>query len=97
MDGFEVCRRLKESEATRGIPVIYLSAVHDTESKVHGLALGGVDYVSKPYDGPELLARVRSHLTLRRQEEELGRYTRNSNKWSRREPSNWCMRTVWRQ
>jgi signal transduction histidine kinase len=76
MDGFEVCRHLKESEATRDIPVIYLSAIRDTKSKVHGLALGGVDYVSKPYDGPELLARVKSHLTLRRQEEELSRYAR---------------------
>ena len=74
MDGFEVCRRLKESEATRGIPVIYLSAVKCSGDKVHGLALGGVDYVSKPYDGPELLARVKIHLTIRRQEKELFRY-----------------------
>jgi len=74
MDGFEVCRLLKESEATRGIPVIYLSAIRDAKSKVYGLALGGVDYVSKPYDGPELLARVKTHLTLRRQEEELSLY-----------------------
>jgi len=76
MDGFEVCRRLKETEATRGIPVIYLSAISDAESKVRGLVLGGVDYVSVPYDGPELLARVKSHLTIRQQEEELGQYAR---------------------
>ncbi len=76
MDGFEVCRRLKESEATRDIPVIYLSAMKDAKSKVHGLAAGGVDYISKPYDGPELLARVKTHLTLHRQEEELSRYAR---------------------
>ncbi|MGA2228254.1 MAG: response regulator, partial [Syntrophobacteraceae bacterium] len=49
MDGFEVCRRLKESEATCGIPVIYLSAIKESKDKVHGLALGGVDYISKPY------------------------------------------------
>ena len=76
MDGYEVCRRLKESEATRGIPVIYLSALKNSSDKVHGLALGGVDYVSKPYDGPELLARVKTHLTIRRQEEELSRYAK---------------------
>jgi signal transduction histidine kinase len=76
MDGFEVCRRLKENEDTRGIPVIYLSAMKDTRSIVHGLALGGVDYVSIPYDGPELLARVKAHITLRRQEEQLSRYAR---------------------
>lgn len=76
MDGFEVCRRLKESEATRDIPVIYLSAIKDSKSKVRGLALGGLDYVSKPYDGPELLARVKAHLTLHRQAEELSRYAR---------------------
>ena len=76
MDGFEVCRRLKESEATRGIPVIYLSALKCSRDKVQALALGGVDYVSKPYDGPELFARVKTHLTIRRQEEELSRYAK---------------------
>jgi signal transduction histidine kinase len=76
MDGFEVCRRLKESEATCGIPVIYLSALKNSQDKVRGLALGGVDYISKPYDGPELLARVKTHLTIRRQEQELSRYAK---------------------
>ena len=76
MDGFEVCRRLKASEVTRGIPVIYLSALKCSKDKVHGLALGGVDYVSKPYDGPELLARVKVHLTIRRQEKELSGYAK---------------------
>ncbi|MDR3569451.1 MAG: response regulator [Syntrophobacteraceae bacterium] len=74
--GFEVCRSLKESEATRRIPVIYLSALKDSESKVRGLELGGVDFVSKPFNGPELLARIKAHLTIRRQEEELGRYAK---------------------
>lgn len=74
MNGFDVCAHLKKSEATRRIPVIYLSALKDSESKVRGLELGGVDFVSKPYNGPELLSRVKAHLTIRRQEEELSRY-----------------------
>ena len=76
MDGFEVCRRLKMSDASRHIPIVYLSAVKDSKSKVLGLDLGGVDYIDKPYDGPELLARVKTHLTIRRQEEELSNYAR---------------------
>ena len=65
MDGFECCPRLKENEDTRDIPVIYLSALLDSKSKVRGLSLGGVDFISKPYDAPELLARVKTHLSLR--------------------------------
>jgi signal transduction histidine kinase len=76
MDGFETCRRLKESEATRDIPVIFLSAQQDSKIRVTGLTLGGVDYISKPFDAPELLARVKTHLTLRRQELELTGYAK---------------------
>ena len=76
MDGFETCRRLKENEVTRDIPVLFLSARQDSKARVNGLTLGGVDFISKPFDGPELLARVKTHLTLRRQELQLSNYAK---------------------
>ncbi len=76
MDGFETCCKLKENQATRDIPVVFLSALHDVRTKVYGFELGGVDYVSKPFEAKELLARVRTHLTLRRQEIEIREYAR---------------------
>lgn len=66
MDGFEVCRRLKAAEATREVPVIFVSAVLETNEKIRGFELGAVDYVTKPYNREELLARVRTHLELQR-------------------------------
>ncbi len=66
IDGFEVCRRLQASEKTRGIPIIFVTAVHEMEERVEGLALGAVDFVSKPFRREELLARVRTHLELGR-------------------------------
>jgi two-component system, NtrC family, sensor kinase len=74
LDGFETCRRLKESEKTRSIPVIFLSAFQSPKTKVKGLEIGGVDYVSKPFDSQELFARVRLHLLLREQELQIKRY-----------------------
>ena len=64
IDGFEVCRRLKTDPTTRSIPVIFLSALDSTADKVKGLQLGAVDYVSKPFQPEEVLARVKTHLTL---------------------------------
>ncbi|OGU17356.1 MAG: hypothetical protein A2076_03905 [Geobacteraceae bacterium GWC2_53_11] len=64
MDGFEVCRRLKGDEATRGIPVIFQSAATDLADRLEGLRLGAVDYISKPFQREELLARVKTHLEL---------------------------------
>jgi PAS domain S-box-containing protein len=64
MDGFEVCRRLKSQDQTRGIPVIFVSAMTATDDKVQGFELGAVDFVTKPYQRNELLARVRTHLEL---------------------------------
>jgi diguanylate cyclase (GGDEF)-like protein len=64
MDGFEVLRRLKAREETRGVPVIFLSAVTEMEQRVEGLKLGAVDFISKPFQREELLARVRTHLEL---------------------------------
>lgn len=77
MDGIEVCRRLKEDEATQDIPVIFLSALSDSEIKAKGLEVGGVDYISKPFDSRELLARVRTHLTIKRQEQQIRSYAGN--------------------
>ena len=65
MDGFEVCRRLKQDERTRDIPIIFVSALRDVKDKVRGLEAGGVDFISKPYQEREVLARVRTHIELR--------------------------------
>ena len=64
MDGFETCRRLKESAATNDIPVIFLTARTETADIVQGFELGAVDYVAKPFHAHELLARVNTHLTM---------------------------------
>lgn len=58
MDGFEVCRRLKENPCLADIPVIFISALGDTSSIVKALAVGGVDYVNKPFQEEEVKARV---------------------------------------
>jgi K+-sensing histidine kinase KdpD len=71
MDGYEVCRRLKAREELRDIPVIFLSALADTADKVRAFEAGGVDYVTKPFQVEEVLARVRTHLALRRARLEL--------------------------
>ena len=63
--GFDVCRRLKSNGSTATVPVIFLSALDDVNSKVTGLKLGAVDYVSKPFYAEEVLARVRVHLRIR--------------------------------
>lgn len=64
MDGFEVCRRLKANPVTSDVPVIFVSAASETEEKVRGFEVGAVDFVTKPYQRDELLARVRTHLEL---------------------------------
>ena len=66
MDGYEVCRRLKSREESRDIPIIFISALTELEDRVEGFRLGAVDYVTKPFQREELLARVRTHLELRR-------------------------------
>jgi len=70
IDGYETCRRLKAAEATRAIPVIFLTALSDSFQKVRGFGVGAVDYVTKPFDIEELLARVRTHIALRREIEQ---------------------------
>lgn len=66
MDGYEVCLRLQSSDATRAIPVIFISAKNDAEDKARGLAAGAVDYLTKPFDPQEINARVSSHLSIRK-------------------------------
>ena len=71
MDGFEVCRRLKEDETTRDIPVIFISALSETVDKLRGFALGAVDYITKPFQSEEVLARVNVHMDLKKNKDHL--------------------------
>ena len=64
MDGFDVCRKLKQNDSTYDIPVIFMTSLNATEDKVKGFEVGAVDYVTKPIQGEELQARVQTHLTL---------------------------------
>jgi DNA-binding response OmpR family regulator len=64
LDGFATCARLKSQPETRDIPVIFMTALADTVDKVRGFDAGAVDYVTKPFQPDELLARVRTHLTI---------------------------------
>jgi len=73
LDGFATCQRLKASEGTRAIPVIFLTALTDTDVKLRAFRAGAVDYVTKPFQTEELLARVGTHLSLRREIEAHGR------------------------
>jgi len=66
LDGYEVCRRLKENENSCEIPVIFISALDDIEAKVKGFNLGGIDYISKPFQAEEVVVRVKTHLQLKR-------------------------------
>ncbi len=65
IDGFETCRRLKESVVTNDIPVIFMTVLSETVDKLQGLSLGAVDYITKPFQQEEVLARVRLHLKMR--------------------------------
>lgn len=71
IDGFETCRRLKADAATRDIPVIFMTALSDKASRVEGLSLGAVDYIAKPFERAEVLARIKVHLQLKRLTEQL--------------------------
>ncbi len=73
MDGYEVCEILKASPDTEGIAVIFLSALEDSSAKVRGFSVGGVDYISKPFQADEVVARVRNHIKIHRLEQQLAR------------------------
>lgn len=66
LDGYEVCQRLKEIPETKNIPVIFLTAKSETEDLAHGYEVGGVDFITKPFNPVELLARVKTHIELKR-------------------------------
>jgi two-component system, NtrC family, sensor kinase len=72
IDGFETCRRLKADPLTHDIPIIFMTALADTENKVRGLSLGAVDYITKPFQQDEALARVKAHSQLRSFAKTLG-------------------------
>ncbi len=65
MDGFEVCERLKANPETKDIPVIFLTSKTDSEGIVKGFELGAADYVTRPFNRPELMARIKTHLSLK--------------------------------
>lgn len=75
IDGFETCRRLKANPETFEIPVIFMTALSDAENKVKGLSLGAIDYITKPFQHEEVLARVRIHLKI----QNLARTLQNQN------------------
>ncbi|PSB01062.1 two-component system response regulator [Merismopedia glauca] len=71
IDGYEVCQRLKANEQTREIPVIFLSALDEVLDKVKAFTVGGVDYITKPFQLEEVLARIETHLSLRAAQKEI--------------------------
>lgn len=71
MNGYETCRRLKTSNHTRDIPVIFMSALTDTYDKVKGFNVGAVDYITKPIETEELLSRIQTHLSINHLQKEL--------------------------
>lgn len=71
MSGFEVCERIRSNPEMKNLPVIFLSAESDRESILKGFGLGGQDYITKPFDGRELLVRVKTHITLKQSLEKL--------------------------
>lgn len=76
MDGYEVCRKLKDSGDTENVTIIFLSALDDTKDKVRGLEAGAVDYISKPFQAEEVIARVETQLKIHRLERALSERNR---------------------
>jgi DNA-binding response OmpR family regulator len=72
LDGFEICRRLKESEQTGRVPVIFLIGLEEPGDKIRGFESGGIDYITKPFHTAEVLARVETHLVLHRLRTQAG-------------------------
>lgn len=77
MSGLDLCLRFKEHEQLKKIPVIFISGLHDTEDKLQAFRSGGVDFITKPFQKEEVLARVRTHLRLGRLQERLEAHTRD--------------------
>ena len=81
MDGYEVLRRLKADKATQNIPVVFVTALGDEQNEEHGLELGAVDYIAKPFNPAIVLARVRTHLELKQARDRLA----HQNEWLEQE------------
>lgn len=81
MDGYEVLRRLKTDKATQNIPVVFVTALGDEQNEEHGLELGAVDYIAKPFKPAIVLARVRTHLELKQARDRLA----HQNEWLEQE------------
>ena len=77
MDGFEVCHILKQNDKTKDIPVIFISALKQVSDIVNAFSVGGVDYISKPFQAEEIIARVKTHLTITLMREELKSHNQN--------------------
>lgn len=71
IDGFEVCEKLKSHPHTKDIPIIFLTAKTDTEGLVRGFELGAADYVTRPFNRTELMARLKTHLALRKSQQQV--------------------------
>ncbi|MBN1146044.1 MAG: hybrid sensor histidine kinase/response regulator [Anaerolineales bacterium] len=71
MDGYQVCQQLKQAAETRDIPIIFISALGETDDKIKAFAVGGVDYITKPFQVAEVLARIQTHLSLRELQKQL--------------------------
>jgi DNA-binding response OmpR family regulator len=80
MDGYEVCRKLKSDEKSKDIPVIFLSAMTETEDKVKGFENGGIDYITKPFQFEEVKVRVKNHIALSELKIELKKHNENLEK-----------------
>ena len=79
MDGYELCQRLKANEESCDIPVLFLSALDETVDKIKGFNVGGVDYIAKPFQVEEVLARVQTHLNLSKLQHQLEKQNENLN------------------
>lgn len=80
IDGYSVCKFLKEKESTSQIPIIFITAMSDTDNKLAGFKSGAVDYICKPFQKDEVLARIKTHLLLQEQKESLLRINRQKEK-----------------
>lgn len=76
MNGYEVCQIMKQDETTKNIPIIFISALHEVSDKSRGFKMGAVDYITKPFEVPEVMARIKTHIELKRTREVLEKKNR---------------------
>ena len=92
MDGLEVCRQLKNDASTRTVPVIFISGLRESDDKVKAFEVGGMDYITKPFQEAEVLARVKLHLTLCKMKQNLEELVQR--RTIRREESNTALKVL---